>query len=531
MWAQFTTGHLSTALRLDALLSSHPIQVPIAHAEEVEQVFDAISYCKGGSVVRMIQAVLGMTDFQSGLQGYMKKHAYGNTETFDLWNAWEETSGMPIQAMMKSWTEQMGFPVLKVLKEDFKDDQVVLELEQSWFLSDGSPVDEEGAKKLWTIPILTCSAAGTQQDMTLMRERTATVSIPLEDIANGWVKLNAGQQVPMRVLAGPEMLRRWQLAIRSKEMSPIDRAGVLNDSMAMVKAGHLSPESLMQLLKSYEEEDEYVVWEGLSDTFGGLDAILVEDETMSKHFRAFAKTAVLNLQAKVGWDSKDTDQHLTKLLRGILINLLCTFGHDDESVAKEAQKRFAAFQEDANDVESLPSDMRTAVFKIVLKNGGQQEYDQIKSYYTTAADNAEKKHVLNSLGSIPSESLKKATMEWATSGEIKLQDFFYAMGSVGRSGHGGRHVAWQFFQDNFDHIRSMLAKANPALMDACIVMCAGGFASIEKANEIDAFFKEHPLPSNTRKIAQTTEHMRANGQLLKVLQESPLSTPEFWEQL
>ena len=45
MWDQFVTDHLTRALKLDGLQSSHPIQVPIQHAEEVEQVFDAISYC------------------------------------------------------------------------------------------------------------------------------------------------------------------------------------------------------------------------------------------------------------------------------------------------------------------------------------------------------------------------------------------------------------------------------------------------------------------------------------------------------
>ena len=98
-------------MRLDALKSSHPIQVPINHAEEVEEVFDAISYCKGGSVVKMARAVLGMKAFQKGLGNYMKKHAYGNTETDDLWKAWEESSGMPVQEMMASWTTQMGFPL------------------------------------------------------------------------------------------------------------------------------------------------------------------------------------------------------------------------------------------------------------------------------------------------------------------------------------------------------------------------------------------------------------------------------------
>lgn len=52
MWEQYTVDHGAAALRLDSLRSSHPIQVPIKHAEEVEEVFDAISYCKGSYVVR-----------------------------------------------------------------------------------------------------------------------------------------------------------------------------------------------------------------------------------------------------------------------------------------------------------------------------------------------------------------------------------------------------------------------------------------------------------------------------------------------
>ena len=48
MWDQFITDHLSRVLKLDGLLSSHPIQVPIGHAEEVEQVFGVIGYCRPG---------------------------------------------------------------------------------------------------------------------------------------------------------------------------------------------------------------------------------------------------------------------------------------------------------------------------------------------------------------------------------------------------------------------------------------------------------------------------------------------------
>ena len=80
MWEQFAVGHAAAALRLDSLRSSHPIQVPIKHAIEVEEVFDAISYCKGSYAIKMIHAVLGREAFQQGLMKYMDTYKYSNTE-------------------------------------------------------------------------------------------------------------------------------------------------------------------------------------------------------------------------------------------------------------------------------------------------------------------------------------------------------------------------------------------------------------------------------------------------------------------
>ena len=530
MWDQFVTDHLSAALKLDGLQSSHPIQVPIAHAEEVEQVFDAISYCKGGSVVRMIQAVLGMGKFQEGLGNYMKKHAYGNTETIDLWSAWEDVSGMPIQEMMASWTEQMGFPLVKVIGEDWQDDKVVLELEQSWFLADGSEPPADGKDKLWTIPILTVTPSGTQADMVLMREKKATVTIPLSSKSD-WVKLNAGQEVPMRVQYTDEMLGRLSKAVETKTLtSPADRVGLIMDAYALVKANNkMTPEALIKLLGSYKQEDDCVVWQGLADALRGLESVLSEDEALYKPYMAFAKKLVLPLVEKVGWDSKPDDAHLTSILRGIMVALLCTFCADDAAVKEETQKRCNAFLADPSDVKSLPTDIKAPVFKIYLKTGGQKEYDAIKEYFFHAKDNAERKHVLNTIGSTPDPKLKLATMDWATnSGDVKLQDFFYALGSVGRSGKEGRQISWQYFQDNHPTFTTMLASASPSLMDAVIVMCSGGFCSVEMADEITSFFKANPFPKNERKISQMTENMRANGKFLATLQASDLSKPEFW---
>ena len=532
MWDQFVTDHLSSALKLDGLQSSHPIQVPIAHAEEVEQVFDAISYCKGGSVVRMICAVLGMPNFQKGLANYMQSHAYGNTETYHLWQAWEEVSGVPIQEMMASWTEQMGFPLVKVVNEDWQDDKVVLELEQSWFLADGSDVPDDGKAKLWTIPILAKTPAGTQADMILMREKTATVTIPLSS-KDDWVKLNAGQEVPMRVLYSKEMLKRLHKAIETQELdAPADRVGLVMDAYALVKANQkMTPEALIELISSYKNESDSVVWQGLSDALGGLESVLSDDENLYPMFTKFARELVLPLVDKIGWDKKPGDGHLTSLLRGPMVSLLSKFCSDDEAVQKEASKRCSAFLENPEDVQALPTDIKVPVFKIFLKSGGAKEYEDIKGYFYSAKDNSERKHVLNSLGSTTDPKLKLATLDWATSGEVKLQDFFYAIGSVGRSGKVGRNITWKYFQENHESMSKMLAQASPSLMGAVIVMCAGGFCSIDKADEIDEFFSKHPFPKNSRKISQMTENMRANGKFLATLQNSRLSDMSFWNEL
>jgi puromycin-sensitive aminopeptidase len=66
IWEQYTTDAYGHAQKLDALRTSHPVVVPIKHAEEVEQVFDAISYCKGSCCVRTVKNVIGLDAFRKG---------------------------------------------------------------------------------------------------------------------------------------------------------------------------------------------------------------------------------------------------------------------------------------------------------------------------------------------------------------------------------------------------------------------------------------------------------------------------------
>jgi aminopeptidase 2 len=64
----------------DSIESSHPVSVPVNHPSEISEIFDEISYKKGGSIIRMMANFLGVNVFNKGIEEYLKKHIYQNAQ-------------------------------------------------------------------------------------------------------------------------------------------------------------------------------------------------------------------------------------------------------------------------------------------------------------------------------------------------------------------------------------------------------------------------------------------------------------------
>ncbi|VDM80167.1 unnamed protein product [Strongylus vulgaris] len=117
----FILDALTKGLMRDSV-SSHPLSFKIDKASEVEEAFDPISYDKGGSVLRMIAAIIGEENFNKGVAHYISKFAYSNAEAADLWGAMDEVvhgiegpyGNMKILDYADQWTSQMGFPLVTV---------------------------------------------------------------------------------------------------------------------------------------------------------------------------------------------------------------------------------------------------------------------------------------------------------------------------------------------------------------------------------------------------------------------------------
>src|SRR5881398_835724 len=105
------------AMEGDARATTHPIQQKIETEAEANSAFDDITYKKGQSFLRMLESFLGKDIFREGIRRYIARHKYSNSTTADLWNALSDASNKSVGEIAAGWTEQPGFPVVKVNRD------------------------------------------------------------------------------------------------------------------------------------------------------------------------------------------------------------------------------------------------------------------------------------------------------------------------------------------------------------------------------------------------------------------------------
>lgn len=89
---------------------------PLIHFgyDDKEDMFDAHSYNKGGSVLHMLRKYLGDEIFWTGLNKYLKDNAYKSVEVHNLRLAFEEVSGEDLNWFFNQWYLSQGHPLLDI---------------------------------------------------------------------------------------------------------------------------------------------------------------------------------------------------------------------------------------------------------------------------------------------------------------------------------------------------------------------------------------------------------------------------------
>lgn len=83
------------------------------HYKDREDMFDAVTYNKGGLILHMLRKYLGDDAFFAGLNKYLKNNEYKATEAHHLRLALEEVSGKDLNWFFNQWYYGNGHPKLK----------------------------------------------------------------------------------------------------------------------------------------------------------------------------------------------------------------------------------------------------------------------------------------------------------------------------------------------------------------------------------------------------------------------------------
>ncbi|RUS74701.1 hypothetical protein EGW08_017531, partial [Elysia chlorotica] len=508
VWTQFVNNDLGQALEMDALDNSHPIEVEVGHPSEVDEIFDAISYSKGSSVIRMLHDYLGDEDFRKGMNIYLTRHQYQNTCTEHLWSALEEASGKPVGEMMATWTKQKGFPVLKVDQEQCGKDRH-LTVSQSKFMAGGGPAPS-GYR--WLVPVSVLTQSQPDQPMLLGLMDNCSKDFCLHFVSHGqWVKLNAGTVGFYRVMYPSEMLQALMPAVKDLSLPPKDRLGLQSDLFALSRAGLTPAVDVLRTVGAYKNETDFTVWSNLSSNLSSISAIL----QYSDIYPAFKKY-VINLFSKiasdVGWDPKPDEDTLTPLLREVVLARMGRYG--DEATVAEANKRFEAH---CSGEAKLPADLKSAVYTTVLSNGDSQVYEKMLKLYDEADMQEERVRIGRALGSVEDKELIQKVLFFSLSEKVRAQDaVFFISGCTGSA--VGRELAWKFFKENFLTLSDRYQGG--FLLSRLVQSTTEHFATEDMAAEVDEFFKEHPLPSAERTIQQSIENIKLNAKWLEREEEA-----------
>lgn len=501
VWTQFINTDLGRALELDALHNSHAIEIEVGRPSEVDEIFDAISYSKGASVIRMLHNYIGDEDFRKGMNLYLTKHEYNNTVTEDLWSALEKASGKPVRDMMSTWTSQKGFPVIKVSQQQ-EGNKRILTLEQEKFCADGKQAGD-GLNYKWMVPISVSTGSSPDKPVSTILMDKPTATITLSDIKpEDWVKVNTGTMGVYRVHYSSDLLDLLIPAIKNKSLPPKDRLGLQNDLYALARAGCYSAVEVLKVTEAFVNEDNYTVWSDLSGSLSSV-ALLLQHTDAYPQYKAFARKLFSTIAHTVGWDPKQDDGHLTSMLRDLVLTRMGRC--NDEATVAEAKKRFA---EHVCGDKTLAADLRGPVYVTVLTNGDETIFNQMLELYDKADMQEEKVRISRSLGATDKEELIKRVLDFALSDKVRSQDSVFVIAGVTGS-KLGREMAWSFVKENWKKLHERYEGG--FLLSRLVKTTTENFVTEDKAKEVKEFFKANPVEAAERTVEQSIENIRLNA--------------------
>jgi len=487
-WDSFAVSR-AAAMQVDGLKSTRPIEFPVEKPEEAAGMFDVLTYEKGASVLRMLEQYLGPDHFRDGIRLYLQRHAYGNAETTDLWDALEDSTRAPVRALMDSWIFQPGYPLISVEKSDR-----TIRISQQIFryMQDGSD-----SGRTWHVPLFlrVGTKSGVIEQTLLLVEREHNIEF---DQAPDWVVVNAGAHGFYRVRYSPELLSALRRGMMTY-LTPVERFALVNDTWAATLAGLVSLTEYLELIDQMAGETDVNVWATMIASFHQLHRIL--DDPQYEKLADRLKSVLAPAVARLGWMVRSDEGELESQLRGDLIGALGVLAND-RAAQDDARVLFSEYEKNS---ESVDRNVVPALVAILSHTGGITEYENFFARFENARTPQEETRYLFALANFTDPELVDRTLELTLSGAVRTQNSPYLMRGL-LLNRRARERSWSFLKTQWNEMNRQYPD------NAIPRMCEGIIGLVTPDLETDAknFFTTHPVKQGSKQIEQHLERLRVS---------------------
>ena len=493
LWNQFVDDAMNTAMGLDSLKTTHPIDVKVNSPAEIREIFDAISYDKGGCILRMLESYVGEPNFRKGLKKYLSDFKYKNAKGQDLWDAIGKASKMPVSSMINTWLKQPGFPLVEI-----NQDGNVLKLKQKRYLLES---DGKFSKGLWSIPL----SLGLKNEISKKLFSTKTLSIKLPKNTLGFVA-NYGRKGFYRVKYDEGILLDLKMLIDEKRIAVIDRWAIQNDLFSLCVSGDEYVRNYLDFSDAYFEEDSYLASVNVAHNLASL-YFRAFDEPFVDEIRIYAVNYFRRILFRVGWEPKKSDNHTDAMLRAFVISTLGKM--NDEEVTEKALSKYKEFLKSPN---SLSPDLVEPVCSIAAWNGNSKTHAELVKLYKSAKTMEEKLRFLGAMCGFQDKKLLLKSLDFSQTSEVRSQNMQLPIMKVAGNPYGDK-ILWPWLKKNWKKLNKKVGHGNPLFNRIVASIASVADDSMEK--EIKAFFKKNPTPGTERTQSQTLERIRINSKFLR----------------
>ena len=498
IWEMFQTSEVPAALQRDATDGVQSVHVMVNDPAEIDALFDsAIVYAKGSRMLVMVRALLGDEALRKGLKNYFAAHKYGNATGDDLWKALGEASGLDIGAIMHSWLEQPGYPVVNAKVEDGK---LVLTQKQ-FFIGEGKEVGRK-----WQIPLNSNYAAVPK----IMKDGKLVVGDYADLIADNGVpfRLNVGNNSDFIVKYDKTLLD--DILNHIDELDAVDKLQLLQDFRLLAEGGHMSYADIVPLLPKFADSTSPIVNNALYRIMTTLRNFVTPDSKEEKDLKKLYNLLSEKQVKRLGLLPKAGESNDDNLTRPYVVAASLYAGNDET-----INGLHTIYSENSDNLEGISADIRSAVLVNEVKNFGNMTlFDKLLKKYQETSDASLKQDLCAGITSTKMPEIIDAIVDDFENSEIiKPQDLRAWYRNV-LANPFGQEQAWNWIRLEWPWLEATVG--GDMEFATFITVTANIFHTEERLNQFKDFFEPKiNTPGLTREIKMDTKVIETKVNLVK----------------